>query len=77
MIRHIVTNHLIFENEHGALSGRAYFTLYASAPDATDLTDQPVMQGTYEDTYVLDGSRCLFSSRKSTATFRRSPPDNL
>lgn len=75
VMRHVVTNHLIFEDENGALSGRSYFTLYVSAPDATDLATQPVMQGTYEDTYVLDGGRCLFSSRRSTATFRRPPPD--
>jgi hypothetical protein len=71
VMRHVITNHLIFEDGAGNLSGRAYFTLYRSVPGDTDITHQPVMMGTYEDTYEMQGGACLFSSRMSSATFKR------
>ena len=71
-MRHVITNHLVFTDSEGNLSGKAYFTLYLAHPGADDLADQPIMMGTYEDTYTMQGELCLFSSRASSATFRQS-----
>jgi hypothetical protein len=73
-MRHVITNHLVFSDNDGNLSGKAYFTLYLAEPGAGDLADQPIMMGTYEDTYTMQGELCLFSSRVSSATFRQPTP---
>jgi hypothetical protein len=74
-MRHAVTNQLVFVDSPTRATGSAYFTLYVAPPDEDSLNDQPVMVGTYEDEYVMQGEACLFKRRTSTATLRRPPVD--
>jgi hypothetical protein len=70
VMRHVITNHLIFEDADGRLTGQAYFTLYRAAPDDANIKDQPVMLGAYKDVYRIEEGECLFVSRTSSATFK-------
>ena len=74
-LKHVVTNQLVFVESRTRAKGSAYFTLYAAPPDENSLNDQPVMVGTYEDEYVMQGDACLFKRRTSSATFRRPPAE--